>query len=99
MHVLDASRVVGVVSDLLDPVRRETLDADNREEQERLRVQHAEKERKPLLPIDDARANRQPLPFDEVLAPAVHRHEIGRAGRSKSCGRSSTGSSSSTPGS
>src|SRR5687767_15381475 len=38
VHVLDASRVVGVVSDLLDPVRRGTLDADNREEQERLRV-------------------------------------------------------------
>ena len=70
VHVLDASRVVGVVSDLLDPVRRVTLDADNREEQERLRVQHAEKERRPLLPLDAARANRQPLTYDDLPVPA-----------------------------
>ena len=31
VHVLDASRVVGVVSALLDPARRATLDAENRE--------------------------------------------------------------------
>ena len=30
VHVLDASRVVGVVSDLLDPERRARLDAENR---------------------------------------------------------------------
>ncbi len=69
VHVLDASRVVGVVSDLLDPVRRSTLDADNREDQERLRVQHAEKERRPLLTLDAARANRQPLSYDELPVP------------------------------
>src|SRR5215472_5117078 len=51
VHVLDASRVVGVVSSLLDPVRREQFDADNRAEQDRLRDLHAEKERKPLLPL------------------------------------------------
>ena len=70
VHVLDASRVVGVVSDLLDPVRRGTLDADNREEQERLRVQHAEKERRPLLPFAAARANRQSLTYDELSVPS-----------------------------
>ena len=37
LHVLDASRVVGVVSSLLDGDRRETLDVENRELQERLR--------------------------------------------------------------
>src|SRR5207247_2303989 len=31
LHVLDASRVVGVVSDLLDPGRREVLERENRE--------------------------------------------------------------------
>ena len=31
VHVLDASRVVGVVSDLLDPDRRAALDGENRE--------------------------------------------------------------------
>src|SRR5438874_6668452 len=50
LHVLDASRVVGIVSDLLDAGRRSTLDRENRALQERLRDQHAERVRKPLLP-------------------------------------------------
>jgi 5-methyltetrahydrofolate--homocysteine methyltransferase len=50
VHVLDASRVVNVVSDLLEPDRRASLDADNRREQQRMREQHAERERTPLLP-------------------------------------------------
>jgi 5-methyltetrahydrofolate--homocysteine methyltransferase len=70
VHVLDASRVVGVVSDLLDPERRRRLDAENRDDQERLRDQYAERERKPLLPIEEARANRQQLPFDDLPTPA-----------------------------
>ena len=40
VHVLDASRVVGVVSALLDGNRRVELDTENRELQERLRVAH-----------------------------------------------------------
>jgi 5-methyltetrahydrofolate--homocysteine methyltransferase len=35
-----------------------------------LREQFAEKERRPLLPIADARANAERVPFDEVEAPA-----------------------------
>ena len=70
VHVLDASRVVGVVSDLLDPVRRGELDVENRGDQERLRELHAEKERRPLLPIDAARANREPLDYDDLAVPA-----------------------------
>jgi 5-methyltetrahydrofolate--homocysteine methyltransferase len=66
VHVLDASRVVGVVSDLLDPGRRVTLERDNAELQDRLRAQHAERDRKPLLPIADARANREHVPFDDL---------------------------------
>ena len=58
VHVLDASRVVDVVSALLDPKRRTALDVENRELQEKLRVQHAEKIRKPLLTLEQARANR-----------------------------------------
>jgi 5-methyltetrahydrofolate--homocysteine methyltransferase len=68
VHVLDASRVVSVVSALLDPVRRAELDADNREVQEQLRVQHAEKQRKPLLSLAEARENRQELDFAGALA-------------------------------
>ena len=70
VHVIDASRVVGVVSDLLDPVRRRELDVGNREEQERLRELHAEKERRPLLPLAAARVNREPLAYDDLPEPA-----------------------------
>ena len=69
VHVLDASRVVGVVSDLLDPRRRVTLEQENEELQERLRAQHAERDRKPLLPIAAARANAERVPFDELPVP------------------------------
>jgi 5-methyltetrahydrofolate--homocysteine methyltransferase len=69
VHVLDASRVVGIVSDLLDPSRRAALDAANRDAQETLREQHAERERRPLLPIAAARANPERVSFDDgVLA-------------------------------
>ena len=76
LHVLDASRVVGVVSSLLDAPRREKLDQENRELQERLREQHAEKERKPLLPIEEARANKERVPFDELPTPPFTGTEI-----------------------
>ncbi len=69
VHVLDASRVVDVVSALLDPARRSGLDTENRELQERLRVQHAEKIRKPLLALADARANRVHVGFTDLPAP------------------------------
>jgi len=82
VHVLDASRVVGVVSDLLDPVRRSALDETNREEQERLRAQHADKERRPLLVLEAARANRHDAAFLDVddavrldVEGVVHRHD------------------------
>src|SRR6478752_3964988 len=69
VHVLDASRVVDVVSRLLDPKRRRELDAENRVLQERLRDQHAEKLKRPLLPLDAARANRPDLRFDDLPVP------------------------------
>jgi 5-methyltetrahydrofolate--homocysteine methyltransferase len=70
VHVLDASRVVGVVSNLLDEGRRAALEEENAELQERLREQHAERERKPLLPLDAARANRERLDFSDLPIPA-----------------------------
>ncbi|MGH3001750.1 MAG: methionine synthase [Gaiellaceae bacterium] len=69
VHVLDASRVVDVVSQLLDPERRAKLDVENRELQERLREQHAAKVRKPLLPLAAARTNRDAVPFDDLPVP------------------------------
>jgi 5-methyltetrahydrofolate--homocysteine methyltransferase len=68
--VLDASRVVGVVSDLLDGQRRLALAQENAELQERLRAQHAERERKPLLAIDAARVNRERVPFEDLPVPS-----------------------------
>jgi 5-methyltetrahydrofolate--homocysteine methyltransferase len=70
VHVLDASRVVDVVSALTDPKRRAALDVENRSLQERLRIQHAEKIRKPLLSLDAARANRARVsPIEPPLPP------------------------------
>ncbi|HVW41342.1 MAG TPA: methionine synthase [Amycolatopsis sp.] len=70
VHVLDASRVVGVVSDLLDSERAAALDASNRAEQERLREQHAGKRRRPILTLAQARANAARVSFDDVATPS-----------------------------
>ncbi|WP_158894126.1 methionine synthase [Amycolatopsis anabasis] len=70
VHVLDASRVVGVVSDLLNEDRAAELDKANRAEQERLREQHANRDLKPLLTLEQARANREQVSFDELPVPA-----------------------------
>jgi 5-methyltetrahydrofolate--homocysteine methyltransferase len=70
VHVLDAARVVGVVSNLLDEERRSTLDVENRELQERLREQHAGRDRKPLLPIEAAREHRHRVAFDDLPIPS-----------------------------
>jgi 5-methyltetrahydrofolate--homocysteine methyltransferase len=71
VHVLDASRVIGVVGSLLEPERRAALDVENRIEQERLRALHAERERRPLLPIRAARERRTPIGWhaDDLAAP------------------------------
>jgi 5-methyltetrahydrofolate--homocysteine methyltransferase len=58
------------VSDLLDTGRRTTLDEQNRELQVRLREQHAERLRKPLLSLEDARARRHRVAYDDLPAPA-----------------------------
>jgi 5-methyltetrahydrofolate--homocysteine methyltransferase len=72
LHVLDASRVAGVVGDLLDGGRRATLDAANRVDQDRLRSLHAEKGRKPILPLRQARERRTPIDWheDDLAVPA-----------------------------
>ena len=65
LHVLDASRVIGVLSDLMDGERRVRIDAENRIEQERLRVLHAEKGKKPLVSLAEARERRTPIDWHE----------------------------------
>lgn len=69
LHVLDASRVVGVVSDLLDDDRAEALSQRNDADQQRLREQHEGRQAKPLLPFADAVANREVVDFGELPVP------------------------------
>jgi 5-methyltetrahydrofolate--homocysteine methyltransferase len=71
VHVIDASRVVGVVSALLDPVRKGELDTENRALQDRLRLQHEEREKTPLLPYRRALENRSPIEWrpEDVAIP------------------------------
>ena len=71
VHVVDASRVVGVASALLDPDRKPAFDADNRTLQTRLRAQHEERQRTPLVPIRIALERRTPIEWRaEDVAPA-----------------------------
>jgi 5-methyltetrahydrofolate--homocysteine methyltransferase len=70
VHVLDASRAVGVVSALLDPRQKAELDRQNREEQERLRVLHAGKRAKPLATLTEANAGAPRLEHGDRPLPA-----------------------------
>src|SRR5262249_43819787 len=58
VHVLDASRVVDVVSNLLSEERRSTFEQENRALQQRLRDQHGARRERPLLRYEQALANR-----------------------------------------
>jgi len=56
VHVLDASRAVGVVSALLSPAQKAEFVANNNLEHERARVAHERKRpSKPLLPLEESR--------------------------------------------
>src|SRR5260370_14169656 len=68
VHVLDASRVIGVVSDLFDDERRVVFDRDNRDLQDKLRAQHTTSKR-PLLTLGEARAKRARLDFSDLSTP------------------------------
>jgi 5-methyltetrahydrofolate--homocysteine methyltransferase len=70
VHVLDASRAVGVVSALLDPRRKAELDAQNRIDQEELRRLHARKQEKPLTALAEARARAPQVAFSVETSPA-----------------------------
>jgi 5-methyltetrahydrofolate--homocysteine methyltransferase len=70
VHVLDASRAVGVVGSLLDRNRREGFVARTREEYQQVREQHrGKRERLPLLPLEEARARRFPVDWSRYQPP------------------------------
>ena len=70
VHVLDASRAVGVVNSLLNAKQKAAFDAKTRAEYEALRKAHSAKTReKKLLSIEEARAKRTPIDWKNYQAP------------------------------
>jgi len=69
VHVLDASRVVDVVSSLLSNERRAAFAEENRELQEKVREQHHARREKPLLRYADALANRLRIDWERETLP------------------------------
>jgi 5-methyltetrahydrofolate--homocysteine methyltransferase len=78
VHVLDASRVVNVVSDLLSPERRPELDAKNRSEQEKSRKLFEHRQNRELISLDIARENATPIEWrsEDVPAPAFQGRRV-----------------------
>ena len=69
IHVLDASRAVGVAGTLVSDTMADKFVADTREEYEHIRVARAGKTAKPLATLEEARANA--FEIDEALKPAA----------------------------
>jgi 5-methyltetrahydrofolate--homocysteine methyltransferase len=61
IHVLDASRAVGVVGSLINPELKKTYVQGLRSEYDKVRQQHSEQKAKPLLSIEEARQRRTPI--------------------------------------
>ena len=101
LHVLDASRVIGVVGDLLDGDRRARLDAANRVDQERLRAaaRRARAEAAALAPRGAHAADADRLARGGPRGARVHRLARRWRRTSPCSAATSTGRSSSTPGS
>jgi 5-methyltetrahydrofolate--homocysteine methyltransferase len=61
VHVLDASRAVGVVGSLTNPQLKPAFVQDIRTEYENLRAQHGGQKPRPLLSLEEARRRRTPI--------------------------------------
>ncbi len=69
-HVLDASRVVNVVSALLSDTQKPTFLAENTAKQDKQRADFAARHnRKPLLPLEAARRNAPHFDWDQIDIP------------------------------
>jgi 5-methyltetrahydrofolate--homocysteine methyltransferase len=70
VHVLDASRAVGVVSNLLSDELKDDFDAKTRADYARLREEHASKSReKKLITLEQARTKRTPVDWSGYTPP------------------------------
>jgi len=72
VHVLDASRVVDVVSSLLSGDRRGAFIRSNQDAQDEIRERYKTRSERPLLTYERARANKLPYDWDEhvIATPA-----------------------------
>lgn len=69
IHVLDASRAVGVCSNLLSPTKRAQYEADIAEEYKKVREARAKKQNTGnKISIEEARAARQPIDWQDFKA-------------------------------
>jgi len=70
IHVLDASRAVGVVGSLTNPALKEEFARINRDEQRELREQHAgRRKERTMLPLAEARRRRVPIEWRAADIP------------------------------
>ncbi len=69
VHVLDASRVVNVVSSLLSPERSSEFDDKNRSAQEKSRQLFAHRQNRQLISIDMAREHGAPIQWSPENIP------------------------------
>jgi 5-methyltetrahydrofolate--homocysteine methyltransferase len=68
VHVLDASRAVGVVNSLLNPKQKALFDSKTRAEYEALRKAHGARTRdKKLVTLEQARTNRTPIDWSKYV--------------------------------
>ena len=69
VHVLDASRSVGVVEKLINPEVRPQLDVDNRKLQQQLVASHQKRQEIKLVPYAEALAKRRPTDWTTIDIP------------------------------
>ena len=66
IHVLDASRAVGVVGSLINPGLKPAFVENVRGEYDKLRAQHSAQTAKPLLTVEEARRRHTPIEWKEA---------------------------------
>ena len=69
VYVPDASRSVGVCSELLSDQRAAAFLAEIEADYERVRAHHASKKQTPLVSLAEARANKTPIDWSSYLPP------------------------------
>ncbi|MDP3089697.1 MAG: methionine synthase [Nitrospira sp.] len=69
VHVLDASRAVGVVGSLISPSQKAAFVQQVRDDYDRMRQAHQDRGTKPVLPIAKARANSLSTDWTTVEIP------------------------------